>query len=193
MKILKNITVLVCEKISIKPENEEERVGLEKLAKEENKPKKQSLQRTKESGYRQKRSVAEKPEKKSGKNIKIKSSFDVKPSAKKPEKKSSGTNPSQHRKAKAGEALKGKNLKAPEGSEFQVIDGSQVKDLKQLAAEMDKISREQFNHHTKRGDGNDFENWIRGALGEEGLAQEIAKMNTRKGLKKLLELYMELD
>ncbi|MFO7807221.1 MAG: hypothetical protein R6V40_02235 [Candidatus Moraniibacteriota bacterium] len=82
-----------------------------------------------------------------------------------------------------------KNPQAPRGREFQVSGEPLIKDLKQLYLSLDKIGKDQFDHHTKRKDGNDFANWIENALQEKELAQTVAKMNTRKGLKRALELY----
>ncbi len=67
--------------------------------------------------------------------------------------------------------------RAPAGSEFHLVDGRNVADLKELADLLDDMSAAVWNHHV-RADRNDFANWIHDVFAEAELAQQIREART---------------
>ena len=68
--------------------------------------------------------------------------------------------------------------KAPEEHHFIVTDGSKLKDLKELADALDKMTDDVFKHHVNDFK-NDFSSWVRDIFDEEKLADELAMINNR--------------
>jgi hypothetical protein len=187
MKILKKITVVAYETISIKPaKREQENLSGERcFSSSLHQPRVLKTKRKRMSGVDS--VFGDNPQSRRGKRVKSKARN--KPEVVSKKAKKSLANSSERNQGDKKSGAKDKNLKAPAGSEFRVINGPQIKDLKQLYSSMDKIDKSQFDHHTKRGGGNDFANWIENTLGDKDLAKTVAKMNTGKGVKGALEFY----
>lgn len=77
---------------------------------------------------------------------------------------------------------------APE-SVFWLNGGESLKNLIELRDALESMGEEQFDFHTKR-DGNDFANWIEGAIGHENLAKEIKKAKTKDASLKVIGKYV---
>ncbi len=77
----------------------------------------------------------------------------------------------------------------PEQS-FYCIDGSVLRNLKELEQKLRTIGDTAFRHHVNPAK-NDFYNWVRDVFQDQGLASEIAKSKTATGaanaVKKSLE------
>ena len=61
---------------------------------------------------------------------------------------------------------------------FKVIDGSEIKNLLELADSLEKMSDDAFYFHVN-SQRNDFSNWIRDVFHEDGLADSVAKKGGR--------------
>lgn len=81
-------------------------------------------------------------------------------------------------------------VNAPQDQLFWVNDGPVVKNLRELINALKKITREQFDFHTKR-DGNDFARWIRDVLRQGPLATKIRRIKTKEGLANAIENYLK--
>jgi len=63
-------------------------------------------------------------------------------------------------------------IRAPSGSEFHLVDGRNVADLKELADLLDDTTPSVWNHHVTP-DRNDFANWVRDVFQEVDLSKRI--------------------
>ena len=81
------------------------------------------------------------------------------------------------RSTKEKSAKKLKNC--PVEFEFVICSsGKRLKNIKELAHELDEMSEDIFQHHVN-GFNNDFSNWIEHVFGEKKLADEMRKMDDR--------------
>jgi len=94
-------------------------------------------------------------------------------------------------KKTASKKVKTKVLKsAPDNQRFWVNNGPVLKNLVELKDALKKVTKEQFDFHTKR-EGNDFANWVKDILHLRGLADKITKTKTRKDLVRTIENYLK--
>jgi hypothetical protein len=56
---------------------------------------------------------------------------------------------------------------------FKLIDGSEIKNIFELAASLKNMSDDVFYYHANEH-RNDFSNWVRDVFNQEGLAREIS-------------------
>jgi len=68
---------------------------------------------------------------------------------------------------------------------FKLIDGSELKNLLELADALDKMSDDVFYYHINE-QKNDFSNWIRDVFKEKELADNIVKRNSRIETEKVI-------
>lgn len=61
---------------------------------------------------------------------------------------------------------------------FWCHDGRFVKSLKELAKALDDMSDETFHYHSGEG-RSDFSNWVREVIGDDKLARDLGKANSR--------------
>ena len=61
---------------------------------------------------------------------------------------------------------------------FRVIDGSEIKNLLELAHSIEKMSDDSFYYHVNENK-NDFSSWVKDVFNQEELANEISKKNGR--------------
>ena len=66
----------------------------------------------------------------------------------------------------------------PDEKRFWCQDGKAIKNLKELRKALIDISDETFHYHLSEG-RNDFSKWIREVVGDERLANELAKVRSR--------------
>lgn len=66
----------------------------------------------------------------------------------------------------------------PDEKRFWCQDGKAIKNLKELRKALIDISDETFHYHSGGG-RNDFSKWIREVVGDERLANELAKVRSR--------------
>jgi hypothetical protein len=66
----------------------------------------------------------------------------------------------------------------PDEKRFWCQDGKAIKNLKELRKALIDISDETFHYHLSEG-RNDFGKWIREVVGDEALANELAKVRSR--------------
>jgi hypothetical protein len=85
---------------------------------------------------------------------------------------------------KKNECVCSKTCKASHA--FWVNNGPVVRSLEELLLALKEMTDEQFAHHTQRGDGNDFANWMRDCLLDEEGAKSISKARTRVGTVRIL-------
>jgi len=62
---------------------------------------------------------------------------------------------------------------------FMVVDGSVIKDLKELASALDKMSDDSFYYHVNEWK-NDFYNWTKNVFKELELAEKLLEAGTRE-------------
>jgi hypothetical protein len=79
---------------------------------------------------------------------------------------------------------------APEECAFWVYQGPVVRTVRELRGAIASMSDEQFDYHTKR-DGNDFVRWVRDVLCNEGLAGSLARVRTRTGALRALDIALK--
>jgi len=76
--------------------------------------------------------------------------------------------------------MKKKHHKRLEKDEFFYTNGGKaIKNLKEFAFRLEKLSDEEFNHHVN-DERNDFSNWIRDVMGDKRLADKIANTRDRR-------------
>jgi hypothetical protein len=81
---------------------------------------------------------------------------------------------------------KGINIKnAPPEHYFVFMDGSTVKNLKELADALEFITDEVFCHHVSQ-DKNDFCTWIADIFGEPELAEEVKKAEDKRHIQTII-------
>ena len=61
---------------------------------------------------------------------------------------------------------------------FKLIDGSEIKNLLELADSLHSMSDDSFYYHVN-GKRNDFSNWIKDIFKENDLADNVAGLNSR--------------
>ena len=61
---------------------------------------------------------------------------------------------------------------------FKTIDGSDIKNLFELANDLERMSDDTYYFHVN-GQRNDFSNWIRDIFNEHKLADDISKTGNR--------------
>lgn len=66
----------------------------------------------------------------------------------------------------------------PDDKRFWCQDGKAIRNLRELRKALIDISDVTFNHHLSEG-RNDFSRWIREVVGDERLANELAKVRSR--------------
>jgi hypothetical protein len=76
--------------------------------------------------------------------------------------------------------------KCPKADAFWINNGPVVRSLEELRNAFNKLSDEQYDHHTKRGDGNDFARWIGDCLSDKDCAQRVKRSKTRVGTLRIL-------
>lgn len=64
---------------------------------------------------------------------------------------------------------------------FWVNNGPVLKNLDELYTALSEMGKDTFSHHVSK-DKNDFSAWIRDALGDQKLAEDIAKAKSKKGM-----------
>ena len=69
----------------------------------------------------------------------------------------------------------------PEDKVFWVNDGKVLRNLKDLSAALDDMSKETFKYHVNK-DKNDFKNWVEFVVGDKKLANGIGKLKSRTAL-----------
>ncbi len=69
---------------------------------------------------------------------------------------------------------------------FWVHNGPILHTLDDLLRAFKVMSDEQYKHHTTRGDGNDFANWVQFSLKDAGCAANLRKAKTKGGAVKVL-------
>jgi hypothetical protein len=74
---------------------------------------------------------------------------------------------------------------------FWINNGAVVKDLHELALEMQRMSDEQFLHHV-RSDQNDFARWVAEVFGEDALARKLARARSRDGARRVVVAHVSL-
>jgi hypothetical protein len=79
---------------------------------------------------------------------------------------------------------KPKFVTAPEAQRFWVNNGPILKDMKELADALLKMSQEQFKHHTAKQ--NDFSLWVEYVLLDKKTAAELKKAKTQKDAAKVV-------
>ena len=62
---------------------------------------------------------------------------------------------------------------------FIVINGKKIRDLPELALEIELMEDHVFHHHVT-DEKNDFANWVREVIGEIELADKLMGISTRK-------------
>lgn len=87
---------------------------------------------------------------------------------------------------------KRKLIQAPDGQEFWVHNGPALRNLHDLRDIMNTISHDQFNYHVAPGK-NDFANWVRDILQDQGCARELMRcktpLSTKRTIIKFLRQY----
>jgi len=68
---------------------------------------------------------------------------------------------------------------------FVFMDGSTVKNLKELADALDFVSDDVFGHHVCQ-DRNDFCSWITDVFNEPGLAGEVKKADDKRHIQTII-------
>lgn len=66
----------------------------------------------------------------------------------------------------------------PADKVFWLYDGRVLKNLDELAAALEDMSEETYNHHVT-GEKNDFCNWVRDVIGDTTLASNLQKAASR--------------
>jgi hypothetical protein len=61
---------------------------------------------------------------------------------------------------------------------FKLIDGSEIKNLLELADALDRMTDDVFYYHVNE-QRNDFSNWVRDVFNEKDLAESIEKLNNK--------------
>ena len=69
----------------------------------------------------------------------------------------------------------------PEERQFWVCNGKTLRNLNELAKELENMSFDAFHHHVNPYK-NDFANWVKEVVGDSVLADEIRKLKTRKSM-----------
>ena len=64
---------------------------------------------------------------------------------------------------------------------FWVNNGPVLRNLDELYAALSEMGKDTFSHHVSK-DKNDFSAWIRDALGDQKLAQDLMKTSSKKGM-----------
>ena len=67
---------------------------------------------------------------------------------------------------------------SPEETSFSLNDGTNIRNLMQLAEAMGSISHETYSHHVNE-ERNDFSAWIRDVLGEKILAKNLVEVSDK--------------
>jgi len=67
---------------------------------------------------------------------------------------------------------KRKTARAPKDKYFWVVDGTVIRNLKELADSIDGMDYNIFMHHVNNG-RNDFAQWVQEVLNQENLAREL--------------------
>ncbi|MBI4145565.1 FAD-dependent oxidoreductase [Candidatus Woesearchaeota archaeon] len=73
---------------------------------------------------------------------------------------------------------------------FYLKNGKSLRSIAELAAGIDKLPDDVFNHHVS-DKHNDFANWIKDVFNEEHLSEAMRKLRTRKQLSDLLKRFLE--
>jgi len=73
----------------------------------------------------------------------------------------------------------------PEGKRFLCHDGRQLKNLLDLAAALRDMTDETFRAHVDQSK-NDFANWVRDVVSDEGLSKALRETNNRDELSERL-------
>lgn len=66
----------------------------------------------------------------------------------------------------------------PEQYAFWRCDGQSIRDMTQLASELDTMSDEIFEYHSNK-QRKDFSNWVRDVIGDQKLANDLKKAPNR--------------
>ncbi len=69
----------------------------------------------------------------------------------------------------------------PDERVFYVSNGKVLKNLKDMAKELEKMSLNTFHTHVNPYK-NDFANWVNDVIGDSVLSDEIRKLKTRKSM-----------
>ena len=64
---------------------------------------------------------------------------------------------------------------------FKLIDGSEIKNLLELADALEKMSDDVFYYHVSK-QKNDFSNWVRDVFKQEELANKISGCNNKQDI-----------
>lgn len=84
---------------------------------------------------------------------------------------------------KANETKKKSGARAfpeiPPEKYFVLSDGTQIKNMNELALMLDRISDEQFSYHVNENK-NDFSNWIRDVFGQHEIADNLSGIKCKK-------------
>lgn len=66
----------------------------------------------------------------------------------------------------------------PQGKQFYCHDGRVLKNLSELAAALNEMSKETFGYHSNTNKA-DFSNWVREVIGDDKLARDLQKTNNQ--------------
>ena len=72
-----------------------------------------------------------------------------------------------------------------EGESFYTVNGLVLNNIRELAALLESIQKEHFDHHVNE-DKNDFSEWIKYSVGDEKLAGRMKKAKTPQQMQKLI-------
>jgi len=64
---------------------------------------------------------------------------------------------------------------------FWINNGPVLRNLEELYSALSEMGKDTFSHHVTK-DKNDFSAWISDALGDQKLAEDIAKASSKKGM-----------
>ncbi|MBR9677012.1 hypothetical protein GOV04_02630 [Candidatus Woesearchaeota archaeon] len=78
-----------------------------------------------------------------------------------------------------------KKVNAPKQSYFYVTDGKVLKNLKDLALELEHIADNIFYNHVNAVK-NDFANWVRDIFNEDSLAQDLCEASDKHECQKVV-------
>lgn len=70
---------------------------------------------------------------------------------------------------------------------FRLRDGSELKNLYELAENLGNMSQEEYQHHVNP-DGNDFHNWVLHIVKDEELAKVLSEVRTRKDMAEMVKI-----
>ena len=66
---------------------------------------------------------------------------------------------------------------------FWVNNGAILKNMEELANSLQEMGSETFEHHVNNGK-NDFSNWIKYAIGDEKLANDLVSSKSKESISK---------